>query len=250
MSLPIIGITPAVEVKEGSAKIYKIQETYTDAIIRAGGSPLLLMPTEDTALLASYLDVCDGFLFSGGPDIDPALYGEAPRPACGAVSPDRDAFEMALLETLLKDGSGACPPVLGICRGVQVINVFFGGSLYQDIVTEYPVRVSHRQPVPCADTCHGVSIERDTPLFALCGAAPEVNSYHHQAVKRTGKGLAVAGYSQDGLVEALYHTTAPFLIAVQWHPERLPLPSAYALFDAFVATAKERKNAKEWERQK
>ncbi len=244
MSVPVIGVTPTLLLsKQGPPLLqYVIQKTYTDAVLQAGGVPVLLIPTEDEAVLASYRDRCDGFLFSGGPDVSPACYGEQTRPACGSLSPERDAFELALLRLLLRDGADRCPPIFAICRGMQVLNVALGGTLYQDIVTEYPVTALHRQPVACADTCHEVRVLPETPLADLMGeGSAAVNSYHHQAVKALAAPLAPAAYSEDGLLEALYLPHARFLLGVQWHPERiLQLAAHRALFRALVTHAARR----------
>lgn len=240
MSAPLIGVTPSAFLeKQGCATQYAVYRSYTDAILAAGGIPLLLIPTEDEAVLSSYMDRCDGFLLSGGADLHPATYGEEMRPTCGAACSARDAFELALVRRLLRDGAACCPPVLAICRGMQVLNVALGGTLYQDIVTEYPITALHRQPVACADTCHEVRVLPETPLADLMGeGSVAVNSYHHQAVKALSPQLAPAAYSEDGLTEAVYLPRAPFLLGVQWHPERvLHLAAHRALFRALVDCA-------------
>lgn len=239
MSRPIIGITPSISQKEGDLPRYYIQSLYTKAILRAGGLPVLLTPTADESILAEYREMCDGFLFSGGPDIDPAHYGEEKLSTCGSLTPARDAFEFALLAHLLRDGVAKCPPILAICRGMQLVNVAFGGTLYQDLPTEYTLRALHRQPTPSAEPCHTADILPDTPFSCLLGLGRvPVNSYHHQAVKALAPGLAPAAYSEDDLLEALYHPEAPFLLAVQWHPERITqFPPQRELFAALIRAA-------------
>jgi len=240
MSKPLIGITPAISDAEHPLTTqYVINRVYASSVTDAGGLPLLLIPTTDPDTLRRYADMCDGFLLSGGPDISPALYGEEVRPACGTLAPERDAFEFALIPYILASGK----PILAICRGMQALNVYFGGTLYQDIVTECSLRALHRQPAPCEDSCHTVTPIPQTPLAALCGNATfAVNSYHHQAVKKLGDGLTPMAVSEDGLTEAFYLADHPFLIAVQWHPERLAAKdkNASVLFDAFVAASAKR----------
>ena len=233
MTTPIIGVTPAFDQETNSLRLIT---TYTDSILAAGGMPMLLPPTEDGEVLARYLSACDGFLLSGGVDIHPSLYGETPL-NCGPFSPVRDTFETALLPLLLASGK----PILAICRGMQMLNVSLGGSLYRDIDTQCVLGVSHRMPVPSDKTCHSVTPVSDTLLAALCGNAPfAVNSYHHQAIKQPGQGLAVAAHSEDGLIEAVYLPAARFVLGVQWHPERLYAVNehAKALFAAFLDAAR------------
>ncbi len=234
---PIIGLTGAVT----DDFFTSVFAPYTEAIELAGGVPVLLPFTKNADTLADFAALCDGFLFTGGMDIDPARYGEHALPECGTLQQNRDALEFSLLEQILKTSK----PVLGICRGAQLINTALGGTLYQDIPTQCPSKIAHKQNEGMFDFSHEVAVLPNTPLTALLGCARVVaNSFHHQAIKNLGTDLAVMARADDGVIEALYHTTHPYLRLYQWHPERLCQKDAIhrALFDDFVATCRHAKN--------
>ena len=212
--LPRIGLTPAVD----DAGLASLPYPYSRAIELAGALPLPLANIEDGAAMDAFLDTCDGIFFTGGMDIVPARYGEVTQPFCGETQPKRDTLELALLEKALGRGM----PILAICRGCQLVNVFFGGTLYQDLPTERKSEIAHRQTEGIYAPSHDILIAKDTPLFSLTGAARMVgNSFHHQAVKTVGDGLAVMAEAEDGVIEGLYAPGYPYLRAYQWHPERL-----------------------------
>ena len=211
---PIIGVSAAVNDSHSSI----IRDFYINAICDAGGAPILLPCVDFAETLDSYALLCDGFFFTGGVDIDPARYGESVREACGKIYDFRDEYELALFDRAFRSAK----PILGICRGIQLINVALGGSLYQDIPSERPSQIPHRQSEPETTPSHSVNITKGTPLHALVGAERmKANSFHHQAIKKLGRGLEVMATADDGLVEAVYSTEARYLRAYQWHPERL-----------------------------
>lgn len=212
MKKPIIGITPQL----GEDGRQFCQANYLSCVTQAGGIPLLLPITENEEQMRRYLEICHGILFAGGPDIDPSLYGEAILPECGAVCAPRDAFELKFLPMALEK------PLLAICRGIQVLNVALGGTLYQDINSQFPVKALHRMSSPTDDTCHTVTVSERTILAELATEKTyAVNSFHHQAAKDVGAGLVVSAVSEDGVIEGLEMPSAPFVVGVQWHPERL-----------------------------
>ena len=176
-------------------------------------------------------------LLSGGPDVDPVLYGEEKLPCCGEILAVRDAMELSLFRKALKSGL----PVLGICRGLQVMNVALGGTLYQDIATQLPGAIKH----PCYDTprdkVHEVTVTEHSRLHRITGLARiGVNSRHHQGVKKLADSLKATAYSEDGLIEAFECPAEKFVMAVQWHPESLSdrYPEAQAIFNAFAEACK------------
>ena len=178
-----------------------------------------------------------GLLLSGGADVAPALYGEETLPCCGEILPIRDSFEIGIFQKALK----ASLPVLGICRGIQVINVALGGTLYQDIETQLKGAIKH----PCYDTprdkVHEVTVTEDSLLYRASGLTRfGVNSRHHQGIKHLGKGLVATAYYGDGLIEAVDYPQARYVTAVQWHPESLSdrYPEAQTIFNAFVEACK------------
>ena len=191
---------------------------YLNALTGSGAAYLVLNWTEDPAVISGYVSDCDGFLFTGGNDVDPALYGETQIPECEEPRKDRDRFEMLLLQSAVSSGK----PILGICRGFQMMNVFFGGSLWQDIPSQVPDSCQH--PITEFDQLpmrrHSVHIVPDTFLARILG--PEdlsVNSAHHQGIKRLADGLTACGSADDGIIEAFEKQDLPFCLAVQWHPE-------------------------------
>ena len=202
-----------------------------DGVARAGGVPVSLSCTHGTedALLAA--DRFDGFLFSGGADLDPARYGQAPAGSRG-VSPRRDAFELALLEGALKRRK----PVFAICRGLQLVNVALGGTLIQDLALAGGPAAHPTCNVPSGRRIHRVDLGPGSLSASLLGTSFEANSLHHQGADRIGEGLRVAGRASDGVVEVLEGPGPSFLLGVQWHPESLAAedPAQQRLFDAFV----------------
>ncbi len=187
---------------------------YLDAIRESGGIPVVLplhIGAEDARAL---MDRFDGLVMTGGHDVDPAQYGEAKQDTCGPLCQARDALERELyLRAVQLD-----KPVLGICRGIQTINVYEGGALYQDLPTEHPSPVEHHGQPPYDQVIHQVSLQGE--LRALLGRDRlGVNSYHHQAIKNLGTELEVLALADDGIVEAVRHRHKRFVWAVQWHPE-------------------------------
>ena len=199
---------------------YMLPYGYTTSIERAGGLPWPLPFRSDLSLIPQFVDRLDGILFSGGDDLDPTLYGETRHPQSEPIDPDRQRFELALIQEVERRRM----PALGICLGCQLMNVYRGGSLVQflpDQQREGPVE--HRRLAPGDSTRrHPVRLEPGTRLAAAIGK-PEisVNTRHKQAVARTGKGLRVIANAPDGVVEAIEDPAHPFFMAVQWHPENL-----------------------------
>jgi putative glutamine amidotransferase len=225
---PLIGLIPLVDA--GRDSLWMLPG-YMDGVAEAGGLPVMLPLNE--ADLDRLCELCDGFLLTGGQDVSPALYGQAPIPECGETCPQRDAMESGVLRRAL----ALDKPVLGICRGLQFINAALGGTLWQDLPSQRPSCTCHRQTEPYDAPSHDVTLLTDTPLRALLGVDRlGVNSYHHQAVRDLAPGLQPMALSPDGLVEALWHPGHRFLWAVQWHPEFAWRVSteARAIFRAFV----------------
>ena len=227
---PLIGVTPLHNPKRNTVWLHP---DYAAALEAAGGLPVLLPLTDERGTLSELARRLDGLLLSGGHDVDPELYGEALLPCCGPLSPAKDRMERTVLEEFL----ALDKPVCGICRGLQVINVHFGGTLWQDLPTQHPTPILHNQQPPYDLPVHAVAVQPGTLLHTIVGRTKlAVNSYHHQAVRETAPGLAVQALSDDGLVEALSLPSARFLLATQWHPENLfrEDESAAAILRAFV----------------
>lgn len=227
---PLIGLVPLVD--EARESLWMLPG-YMDGIRAAGGIAVMLPLTDDAGEISQLSEQCDGFLLTGGHDVSPEIYGAKRLPACGACSPERDRMELELLDRAM----AADKPVLGICRGIQLINAALGGTLWQDLPTQHPSGVTHCQRPPYHRPVHPVSIHPGTPLARLLGGeALMVNSYHHQAVRDLAAPLRAMATSEDGLVEALWHPGKKFLWAVQWHPEFAwqSDPAAVSIFRAFV----------------
>jgi len=246
---PRIGITGSVALvtRLGTRRTF-LNEPYVLAIREAGGLPLVITPAHAGESLRQLYALLDGLLLTGGEDVEPARYGETARyPNVEAVA-ERDAMEFPLLERALADGL----PVLAVCRGMQVLNVALGGSLYQDLPSDRPGAVAHDQttadpPVPRPQPSHTVAVRPGTRLGAILGAGEHrVNSMHHQGVKALAPGLSAVAHARDGLVEAVEADEgrgSAFLVGVEWHPEELVLggdPASRRLFEAFVTAAVKR----------
>lgn len=212
---PVIGVCPLVDYERKS--LWMLPD-YLAGIIQAGGLPLMLPLTADDTLNEELITLCDGLLITGGQDVAGQVYGcKDPKELAliGETSPERDIQEEKLLDLAVKRSM----PVLGICRGIQIINAHMGGTLWQDLPTQHASGVSHHSDVYGA-IAHTVEVLPDTPLSAYLGAGElEVTSLHHQAVKDLAPGLEAMAVSSDGLVEAVWAPDTYFLWAVQWHPE-------------------------------
>lgn len=237
---PLIGIsTNFLTVEQGKflgmERIF-VNKDYVEAVEKAGGIPLLIPPVTNTESVAKYTGLCDGFLFSGGGDINPLLYRANPCRGLEAVHSALDRAQWQLLEEVLKTEK----PVLAICRGAQLLNVVLGGTLYQDL-SEVPFPVLlHSQIAPRGDQFHEIVLAEDSIPGKLFGKQLRVNSFHHQAIQETGKGLRVVATAPDGIIEAVQGDEKPFVLGVQWHPEMLLTMSEemLPLFTSFVYACK------------
>jgi len=227
---PVIGLTCGHSA-DGALTLHA---NYLEAVRECGGLPLIVSPACGD-MVHRLVELLDGLLLTGGPDLDPLYYGEEPLPGLEEVSPSRDEMEIGLVREFLKRHK----PVLGICRGCQVMNVAAGGSLYQDIATQVPGCIKHRQSAPRWYPTHTVHLKETSSLAAILGrVALRINSRHHQAVARLGEGFEAVARAPDGVIEAIELTGTGFGIGVQWHPEDMfPEETARSLFEAFIAAA-------------
>jgi len=226
---PVIGMLAEVDDDRVSRMLYP----YAKVIEESGGLPVLLPYVNDPEALARFVALCDGFCFTGGADMHPSYYREEMLPVCGTVYPCRDTLEMEVFPLAFSSQK----PILGICRGAQIINVALGGTLYQDIPTQLQTDISHRQTEPRFSFSHDVKVLPGTPLHNLVGKDRiRANSFHHQAVKDLGQGLSVMALADDGVIEAMYLEGTQYLRAYQWHPERLfdVSDENRAIFDDFI----------------
>jgi putative glutamine amidotransferase len=237
MASPIIGVTTSAERTDKGVLRAFLNASYIRAIERAGGVPLLLTPYHSPESLAR-LHV-DGLLLTGGGDIDPARFGEARHAKTDLVSAERDALE---LERVTRQAIDTGLPLLAICRGLQVLNVALNGTLHQHVPEVFGDGVSHSQAGARSDRTHDVTVEPGTLLAELTrGDRLRVNSFHHQAIKDLGNGLAPVARAAVEVIEAVELPGARgFVLAVQWHPEELVEhdPAARSLFEALVNAAR------------
>lgn len=239
MASALIGITTAHTPHPEGFPMVAVQESYVRSVQNAGGVPLLIPLGLGEDELQLILERVDGILFTGGGDIDPARFDGEAHPSVHQVDPDRDKVEIGLLRESVRLEK----PFLGICRGIQVANVAFGGSLFTDISSQRPDSIAHEWVPgrPWSFLAHSIQVEQGSRLAGILeGTQFEVNSLHHQAISRIANGFLVSAHAPDGVIEAFELPDHPFGVAVQWHPEWL---QAYqpmqALFRAFVQAAGE-----------
>lgn len=200
-----------------------VTDAYIQAILHAGGQPIIIPFVKSAASIRQYVSLCSGFLLCGGGDISPLLFGEQPNTSVGTIDMTFDIFQIKLVRHIIK----LRKPILGICRGMQIINVALCGTIYQDLshapntasfashTTIHHMQINQNRQ----DVSHSIKIKRRTKLSRILGTTLYINSYHHQAIHKLGKGLLISAKSQDGVIEAMEHKNYPFLIGVQWHPE-------------------------------
>ncbi|HET7877096.1 MAG TPA: gamma-glutamyl-gamma-aminobutyrate hydrolase family protein [Methylomirabilota bacterium] len=234
---PLIGVTTSITIDRHPERTY-VNSAYLRAVQQAGGVPVLLPPQLSAASLERLMRGLDGLLLTGGGDIEPALFGEAPHPTLSEVAPARDTLEIGAIRLALDRRL----PILAVCRGIQVLNVALGGSLYQDVGTDPGTQLQHSQEAPRDQPTHKVKLKPDSRLAETLGADElEVNSMHHQAVRNLGRDLIAVAWAPDQVVEGIEWVDASrFVLAVQWHPEELVAHSEAArrLFAALVSAAR------------
>ena len=240
---PLIGVTGFVQPYENMAAgvlpVIGARSADVHAVQEAGAIAVVLPPTDDPSTIERLLNTLDGFVFTGGRDVDPAHYGETPFNDTVVVSPERDAFELPLVRGAVERDM----PVLAICRGCQVLGVAMGGSLWQDVPSQRPDSQIHWQKAPRDHTTHSVTITSGTRLDGILALGDtrelEVNTFHHQAIKEVPSILVASAYASDGCIEGVEAPSKKFVVGVQWHPEFLaPGYEVHRrLFEALVAAS-------------
>lgn len=224
---PVIGVTASLKEDDEHTqdtrplgKFVRADLDYVEGVAEAGGVPVVLPPVPGIRAAEALVDSIDGLLLSGGSDLHPGYYGEEPVPELNVTIPERDEFEMSVLGCALRRGL----PIFGICRGMQLLNVALGGTLYQDIPSQLGDDVKHRQATPKWQPAHEVEVHEASAIAGITGCCTvKVNSYHHQAVKDLADSLVVTARSSDGVVEAVEHReiSERWLLGVQWHAEAM-----------------------------
>lgn len=227
---PLIGITSSYDRKDSR---FVLPEAYVDAVLGAGGYPVILPVSGNIKEVDFYIKKVKGVIFSGGIDVDPLLFGEEPQPGLGEINPERDRFEMMLIKAALE----AKRAILGICRGIQILNIACGGTVLQHIPGNIEKPLKHSQSAPKWHPTHTVSVAEGTLLGKIIGTGKTlVNSFHHQAVKKVADGFKISAVSCDGVIEAIENPGYRFVMGVQWHPECMYThdEKTRKLFEAFV----------------
>jgi putative glutamine amidotransferase len=242
---PLIGITAGEVLNNGEAwapSLYGQAHTYIDAVTRAGGIPFIIPFLDDEAALRRLYDMADAIVFSGGNDVDPELYGSKPSGLLGDISRRRDNQEWKLYEWSFEEKK----PILAICRGMQLLNVFLGGTLHQDIVTNLPEASNHRLSdlkQSFEFIAHKLKIDSNSKLASILGATEiNANTLHHQAIDRLATKLKATAWSEDGIIEAVELPGDDFIVGVQCHPEALEHEAETGwrnLFNEFVVATKQ-----------
>lgn len=209
----IIGVSPLYDSEKDS---YWMVPGYIKMLEIEGAVPLILPLTSDKKELDCLFNLCGGFLLTGGQDVSPSLYGAKRSPMCGELSPERDEMDSYILKRAVDENK----PILGICRGIQLMNAALGGTLYQDLPSEHGNKVNHHMSPPYDRAAHSVNIVKGGALGRILEKEKiGVNSYHHQAVKNLAPALKAVAISEDGIIEAVEMPLKRFILGVQWHPE-------------------------------
>ena len=242
LSAPRIAVTGVVRDWAGQPRT-GVNAAYVRSVVAAGGIPLIVSPLLGQTRAAEVLDGMDALVLTGGEDVDPALYREPAGPALGPVDRERDLMEIALFASARDSGL----PVLAICRGLQLVNVALGGTLWQDLPSERPSTVDHASTTGRAVRSHGVRIEPGSRLAQASGSHRfAVNSFHHQGVKSLAAGLAASAWADDGLIEGVEGAgDEHWLLGIQWHPEELHAEPGSPDAGMFAALVREALSARE-----
>jgi len=239
---PRVLLTPDIEARAGRRgpwRAHLLDRAYCDAVLHAGGVPLMAPYSDDAAVIEALLDDADAVVLTGGElDVDPALFGEEPHARLGTLKPERTAFERALYGGAV----ARALPLLGVCGGMQLMNVLRGGTLWQDLAAQHDGAIDHEQTAPKSQPGHDVDVVADSRLATLTGAGVlGVNSTHHQAVRTVGDGLVKSALAPDGVVEAIEDPAFHFWLGVQWHPEAMPDPRQHAIYRGLVDAGRHRR---------
>lgn len=225
----------------GTTPIAGVYNSYTGALIEAGGAPFIVPDSADEALLSQYLDMADGLFIPGGIDIWPMLFGQGPDVEAGKLDPSLDLYQIALI----KLARARRMPVFGVCRGIQIMNVAFGGTLIQHLGSD-PAKFGHRQTMPGRWPSHEVTAGKGSLIASLFGEKFAVNSFHHEALDAVAPGFKATAWAPDGVIEAFEAEDGSFCVGVQWHPERMihDSPASLNLFQRFLKESAEYRAAR------
>lgn len=217
----VIGISGSILIDKGTVfpgyKRSYVNNDYVQAVLLGGGVPLIIPVSTDEEVIEAQLRNVDGIILSGGEDVNPLLFGEEPNEFIGETMNERDTFDLTLIKYAIKMKK----PILGICRGCQILNVALGGDLYQDCSQAENYKVSHIQKCNTTQGSHTIDIEKESYLYSIFGEKEIVNSYHHMSIKNMADEFKVVAKSKDGIIEAIESNNELFILGVQWHPEMM-----------------------------
>jgi len=238
MKKPIIGINSSRVIKHETPYSHSVIESLSnvESVIKAGGIPIILPILCDEESIRRQLQLLDGVILSGGVDINPLVYNEEPSPKLGYIFPDKDTFDLLIVKIACELNK----PILAICRGHQILNIAFGGTLYQDLSDMEDCYIKHQQQTKDGAATHTIDITPNSILHSILGSSIVTNTFHHQAIKDLAPGFKVTAYSKDNVIEAIEKCDKKFVVGVQFHPE---IMTAYndknmlKLFEAFITAA-------------
>ena len=242
---PLIGISPSAEIDQS---YYMTTTDNMRAIEQAGGMPVVLSYVSSEQDITDLAERIDGLYLTGGYDIDPTLFGEEPHPKLGTIIPARDKFEIAMVHKMRELGK----PILGVCRGCQIMNIAVSGDMYQDMYSQIDGDLlQHQQKAPKEHGSHFVFVKEGSLLHKLTGKKKlTVNSRHHQANRRVPENFQVSGKASDGVIEALESKEEPFFLGLQWHPENMVAHNDVAsekIYQGFIRACKKSKGGRKIE---
>lgn len=224
MKKPIIGVVGSLSdetranIMESTERVF-ISEKFINCVEYAGGIPLILAHVREIEDIKAQIDVCDGIMLCGGMDIHPIYYGEEPHEKLGFVNSKEDEYQIKIARMALN----LHKPILGICRGHQLLNVVCGGTLYQDLSEILSTTIKHDQISKRYEPYHSINIVKNTKLEEILGSSTLVNSLHHQCIKELGSGLKATAHAKDGIIEAIEMPDRDFVMGLQWHPEEMAM---------------------------
>lgn len=218
---PVIGISSTININKDEDflgfETVSVSMSCVNSVKNAGALPIVLPLLDDKTAIEDLVRKTDALLLTGGHDVNPLLWGEEPYKKLKGINPKRDYFDYCIIEAAYAQNK----PIMGICRGCQILNVYFGGSLWQDIDEREEFYIKHNQNANYDEVTHSIHLEKDSSLLPILGESILVNSYHHMAIKRLADGFRITAKAPDGIVEMIEHFDGNFMLGVQWHPELL-----------------------------
>ncbi|WP_300368750.1 gamma-glutamyl-gamma-aminobutyrate hydrolase family protein [Brachyspira sp.] len=237
--MAVIGLSGNILYKDVSSPKSFVNKSYIDSVSRADGIPFIMPIVEDEKIIKGMIENIDGIIMTGGVDVHPFRFNEEPMGKIGTISAERDEFDFKIIKYAVEMNK----PIFGICRGIQVINVHFGGTLIQDIPTQRNTNILHDQTAELHVATHKIQVVKDSIIYDMLGENSEVNSFHHQAIDKLAKDFKVTASAKDGIVEAIeYKKKDSFILGVQWHPELMSAKNIKMqnIFDMFIGVCKSR----------